>query len=176
MTGTGIALNSQGISLTEFVGSHARSLTQFAYLVCGDRGQAEDLVQDSFTALYRRFGDFLPIAAPVAYARRSIVNAHLSAGRRRTAAATIVGVVPDQSVEPIDHGEQDAMWRAIATLPVRQRHVLVLRYYADLPDPEIAKTLGCRQSSVRSLASRAFTALRVHPEFSDVSTDRGERS
>ena len=158
-------MSADGISLTQFAVTQTQNLTHFAYLVCGDRGRAEDLVQDTFVSLYRRFGDHLPMAAPVAYARRSIVNAHVSAGRRRMVNATVLTAVPDRPIDAVDHGDQDAMWRALATLPDRQRHVLVLRYYADLTDPEIAETLGCRQSTVRSLASRAFEHLRHHPEF-----------
>jgi RNA polymerase sigma factor (sigma-70 family) len=63
-------------------------------------------------------------------------------------------------VPETDAGEQDAMWRALAALPERQRAVLVLRYYLDLPDGEIASALGCREGTVRSLATRAFAALR----------------
>jgi RNA polymerase sigma factor (sigma-70 family) len=128
-------VSADSISLTQFAMTQTQNLTHFAYLVCGDRGRAEDLVQDTFVALYRRFGDRLPIAAPVAYARRSIVNAHVSAGRRRMANVTVLTAVPDRPVDAVDNGEQDAMWRALATLPDRQRHVLVLRYYADLTDP-----------------------------------------
>ena len=160
---TGVAVDTPSNTLSDFAREHALNLTRFAYLVCGDRGRAEDLVQDTFASLYRRFGEHLTIEAPVAYARRSIVNAHISASRLRMPGATVVGAVPDGSVDAVDYGEQDAMWRAIATLPERQRHVLVLRYYVDLTDAEIAETLGCRQGSVRSLATRAFAALREHP-------------
>ena len=61
-------------------------LTRFAYLLCGDHTLAEDLVQDTYLALYRRFGETLTVAAPVAYARRAIVNAHISRARGRAAA------------------------------------------------------------------------------------------
>lgn len=147
--------------LSDFVAAHALSLTRFAYLVCGDRLLAEDLVQDTFYAMFRRFGDDLPITAPVAYARRSIVNAQVSQARRRR--FTVVGEVPDRVADGVDSGEQDAMWRALATLPYRQRAVLVMRYYLALPDAEIAAVLDCRGGTVRSLAARAFAALRAHP-------------
>lgn len=163
--GWGDELSTQRVTLTAFAAQHSRGLTAFAYLVCGDRGRAEDLVQDTFLAMYRRFGELLDIDAPVAYARRAIVNAHVSVARRKITGATVLGVVPDRGVDAVDFAEQDAMWRAIATLPDRQRHVLVLRYYADLPDPEIARTLDCREGTVRSLAARAFAALREHPEL-----------
>lgn len=149
-----------GILLSEFAREHSRSLTRFAYLVCGDRGLAEDLVQDAFTALYRRFGDVVTVDAPVAYTRRSIVNGYISSTRKRAAVLTATGYLPEHAVDAVDHGEQDAMWRQLAGLPERQRAVLVLRYYADLTDREIADILDCREGTVRSLAARAFATLR----------------
>jgi RNA polymerase sigma factor (sigma-70 family) len=66
-------------------------------------------------------------------------------------------------VDGTDLSEQDAAWRMLATLPSRQRAVLVLRYYLDLSDDEISRMLDCRIGTVRSLAARAFAALRQHP-------------
>jgi RNA polymerase sigma-70 factor (sigma-E family) len=147
--------------LADFAREHSVRLTRFAYLLCGDRGLAEDLVQDAFLALYRRFGEQLPIEAPVAYARRVVVNGHISHTRRRS--ATVLAEVPERADEVPHPEDQDAMWRALATLPERQRTVLVLRYYLDLPDREIAAALDCREGTVRSLAARAFATLRTVP-------------
>lgn len=152
-------------SLAEFAREHSIALTRFAYLLCADRGLAEDLVQDAFLALYRRFGPTLPLESPVAYARRSIANGFISHARRRAHALTVVGDVPDRALDPTDGAERDAMWAALATLPERQRSVLVLRYYLDLPDREIAAVLGAREGTVRSLAARAFTALRTRTDL-----------
>lgn len=158
-----------GVSLTDFARANGRSLTRFAYLICGDRGAAEDLVQDSYVALYRRFGEVIPVAAPVAYARRAIVNAHISAGRRSVRRRTVLGVVPDIAVhdDDLDRGEQDALWHAMSRLPTRQRAVLVLRYYLDLADADIAVMLGCREGTVRSLAARSFALLRADAALRD---------
>jgi RNA polymerase sigma factor (sigma-70 family) len=76
--------------------------------------------------------------------------------------------VPDAATGAHDSSEQDAMWRALAVLPDRQSAVLVLRYYLDLADAEIAAALGCRYGTVRSLATRAFAALRTHPDLATV--------
>lgn len=149
--------------LASFAAAQSVALTRFAYVLCGDRGLAEDLVQDAFVSLYRRFGEFLPIEAPIAYARRTIVNAHISHTRKRTATATVFGELPEQAVEPSFPAEQDAVWHVLATLPDRQRAVLVLRYYLDLTDREIAAALDCREGTVRSLAARGFATLRTHP-------------
>jgi DNA-directed RNA polymerase specialized sigma24 family protein len=74
---------SSDTTLAAFAAEHAFALTRFAYLLCGDQQLAEDLVQDAFLSLHRRFGATLPVAAPVAYARRTITNAAISRGRRR---------------------------------------------------------------------------------------------
>jgi RNA polymerase sigma-70 factor (sigma-E family) len=142
-------------------------LTRFAYLLCGDRALAEDLVQDTYLALYRRFGEILTVAAPVAYARRAVVNAQISRSRARAAHEIVSAEMPDTAADPQDEDDQDAMWRLLGTLPARQRAVLVLRFYADLSEAEIAAALGCRPGTVRSLATRAFAALRAHPAFAE---------
>ena len=152
-----------GRALAEFAEEQTVGLTRFAYLLCGDRGLAEDLVQDAFVALYRRFGETLPLAAPVAYARRAIVNAHISHRRRRASSALVLVDPPEVAIAAHDSSEQDAMWRTLALLPERQRAVLVLRYYLDLGDDDIAAALDCRPGTVRSLAARAFAALRTAP-------------
>jgi RNA polymerase sigma-70 factor (sigma-E family) len=158
-------------SLADFAGEHGLALTRFAYVLCGDRGRAEDLVQDTYLALYRRFGDDLPINAPVAYARRAIVHANASRSRRRSSTETPTAELPDVAVEGAFPDEQDAMWRALARLPERQRAVLVLRYYCDLTDHEIAPLLGATEGTVRSLAARAFVHLREHPELATNSVE-----
>jgi RNA polymerase sigma-70 factor (sigma-E family) len=157
------------IPLGEFARANAVALVRFAYLMCGDRGVAEDLVQDAFLALYRRFGETIPVAAPVAYARRTIVNAQLSRARRRSSTERLLADLPDVATDAVFPDEQDAMWRALATVPDRQRAVLVLRYYLDLPDREIAGLLGASEGTVRSLAARAFAVLRGHPALDPAS-------
>jgi RNA polymerase sigma factor (sigma-70 family) len=95
-----------------------------------------------------------------------MVNEYLS-WRRRRSSAELPGAVPDVPAPHLaDAGiaERDALWRALARLPRRQRTVLVLRFYEDLSDSEIAGVLGCPGSTVRSLASRALHALRTDPD------------
>lgn len=158
-------------TLASFVGSQGLALTRFAYVLCGDRGVAEDLVQDTYLSLYRRFGDALPLDAPVAYARRAIVNAFVSRGRRRSSRELATAELPERPIEASGPDEQDAMWRALTTLPERQRIVLVLRYYVDLPDAQIAHVIGASEGTVRSLAARAFAALRNHPALNPASAE-----
>jgi RNA polymerase sigma-70 factor (sigma-E family) len=161
----GATVTEIGTPLATFVAEHGRTLTRFAYLICGDRGVAEDLTQDAFTSLYRRYGDYLPLEAPVAYARKTIVNGHISTTRRKMASVTTLGLVPDRAVDSADPAERDAMWQALSGLGDRSRAVLVMRYYLDLHDREIAELLGCREGTVRSLATRAFAQLRDNPHL-----------
>lgn len=151
----------------EFVTGRGPALLRFAYLLSGDRGMAEDLVQDALAKAHRRWSGRVAAERPEAYVRRIIVN-DLSSWRRRRASGEIVGRVPDREYSDSTDvvAERDLMWRALAGLPRRQRAVLVLRYYEHRTDAEIAVLLGCAESTVRSSAARAFAALRRRPEFS----------
>jgi RNA polymerase sigma-70 factor (sigma-E family) len=152
----------------EFVRARGAALLRFAYLLAGDRGLAEDLVQDALVKAYLRWGGRAAIERPEAYVRRIIVNEFVS-WRRRRASREVVGPVPDRAGG--DHAEGVAervrVWQVLARLPRRQRVVLVLRYYDGLPDREIADLLGCAEGTVRSLAARAFGTLRGHPDLAD---------
>lgn len=156
-----------GRTLSGFAAEHSVSLTRFAYLLCGDHGRAEDLVQDAFLALFRRYGDDLSLAAPMAYARKTILNRFVSVSRKRTSSEIPTQQLPDSGAQFLDGVERDAMWRVLSDLPGRQRAVLVLRYYLELPDAAIAEILDCRRGTVRSLATRAFSTLRTHPGLAE---------
>ena len=164
----------------EDVGAFARrcglELLRFAYLLCGDRQRAEDLLQDVLLGMYRRFPDGLPLDNPVGYARRALANANVSRARRASSGEVVVPLFPDGAApEAPDPAERDALWQALRRLPVRQRTVLVLRFYLDAPDREIADVLGCRPGTVRSLASRGLAALRTDPSLDLDATGGGER-
>ena len=155
-------------TLGDFAERCGLELLRFAYLVSGDRQRAEDLLQDALLGMYRRFGDSaLPLHNPHGYARRAIVHANVSWVRRATNREVPIAVVPDRAAEVVDEADRDELWRALRRLPVRQRTVLVLRFYADATDAEIARTLGCRRGTVRSLASRGLAALRSDPTLTD---------
>jgi RNA polymerase sigma-70 factor (sigma-E family) len=137
-------------------------LLRFAYLLCGDRHRAEDLLQEVLLAMFRRFGDDLPLDNPVGYARRALANANVSWSRRAASREIVVETFPElPSCGPDDPAERDVLWQALRHLPVRQRTVLVMRFYADATDSDIASALGCRRGTVRSLASRALATLRL---------------
>jgi RNA polymerase sigma-70 factor (sigma-E family) len=153
-------------SFEDFVRSSGPGLLRYAHLLCGDAARAEDLVQETLLKVHARWSRAGAgvIGAPVAYARRAVTNEYLSWRRRRgnhevpTPLPDRVGASPTEAVD-----DRDLVWSVIRDLPRRQRVVLVLRYYEDLPDREVAALLGVRESTVRSLAARAFAALREHP-------------
>lgn len=132
-----------------------------AFLLTGDRGAAQDLAQDAFAALlagWRRGG----LADPEHYLQRALTLRAVSRWRRAARRETPTsrppdGVSPDQTAV---HDDRDALRRALAVLPARQRGVLVLRYLEDLPDEEIAALMGVRTSTVRSQAARGLESLR----------------
>jgi RNA polymerase sigma-70 factor (sigma-E family) len=142
-------------------------LLRFAYLLCGDRQRAEDLMQDVLLAMSRRFGESLPLDNPLGYARRALANANVSRARRAASSELPVDVLPDAASAPADDpAERDELWRALRRLPLRQRTVLVMRFYADATEEEIAAALACGRGTVRSLASRGLTAVRSDPAIS----------
>jgi RNA polymerase sigma factor (sigma-70 family) len=129
------------------------ALVRLAYLLTGSRAVAEDVVQDAFVELHRRQRD---VRTPAAYLRASVVNGsrmhHRRTARERARFADLVPL----SVQP----ETVVMLDALGRLPHRQRVALVLRYYEDRPDAEIAELLGCWPATVRSLVRRGLAALR----------------
>jgi RNA polymerase sigma-70 factor (sigma-E family) len=152
-------------SVSSFAQRCGLELLRFAYLLCGDRQRAEDLLQDVFLNLYRRYPDGLELENPIGYARRALANANISRARRAASREVVVDVVPDRAAPPDDPGARDELWQALRRLPDRQRTVLVLRFYLDATDEDIAASLGCRRGTVRSLASRGVAALRLDPSL-----------
>jgi RNA polymerase sigma-70 factor (sigma-E family) len=148
-----------------FVAARSQSLLRTAYLLTGDWGQAEDLLQ---TALAKSWFAWRRIdGAPEAYVRRVIATTYATWWRRKWRAEQPTGHVPD-ACQPDETGAvdtRDALWRVIATLPRRQRAVVVLRYYEDMSEAEIAATLGVSAGTVKSSASRALAALRGEAEL-----------
>ena len=136
----------------EFYRAQYEPMLRLAYLLTQSHAVAEDLVQDSFIRIHPRWGT---LDAPVAYLRRTVANACYSFHRRRKREAALPVEVPTGR-EP----EHDEIWDALAALAPRRRAVLVLRYYLDLSEAEIAATIGCRPGTVKSLTSRALQDLR----------------
>jgi RNA polymerase sigma-70 factor (sigma-E family) len=138
---------------------------RLAYLLTGDRERAQDLAHEAFIRSVGRFAHLRAAEAFDAYLRRAIVNLHTSGLRRLRLerewlhkeghrALGQVSTQPDVAV-------QADLWRALATLPARQRAALVLRYYEDLSEQDTADALGCSVAAVKSLVARGSRALRT---------------
>ena len=147
----------------EYVVRQRPALLRFATVLTCQTWLAEDLVSDVLCRAFERWDRISPMAEPNAYVRRMVVNEYLSWHRRlaRTSPRADVEVDRAQCDGADERAERDAMIRRLAGLPRRQRAAVVLRYYAGLPDAEIAAELGCRVTTVRSQISRALAALRI---------------
>lgn len=157
-----------------FVAESSDRLVRTAYLLCGDRGHAEDLVQTALLRTARRWSRAR--RQPEAYARRVVVNLAKDRWRdlgRRPSEAPIEGTEVAISMSE-GVAERDELLRAARHLPEGQRAVLVLRYFADLSVEETAQTLGCTTGTVKSQTARALTRLRaaLTPEMENADADR----
>lgn len=145
-------------TFAQFMAGALPGLLRFGHVLTGDPVRAEELAQSALVQLYLRWGR-RDLEQPYAYVRRSMVNAYTSWWRRsRRDAALPAGL--DVPHSPPDYGERDAVLRALRLLPPKQRAVIVLRYYEDLPEAAIAEALGCSPGTVKSHASRALRTLR----------------
>ena len=141
---------------------HALTLVRMANLLLRDRQAAEDVVQDAFLSLHQAMPRLTDHDRILPYLRTAVINKARSALRRQRAKPTpVLHELPSGSAEAtvLDRDDRDAVLAAVTQLPRRSREVLVLRYYLDLPDPEIAATLGVSRSTVTSTASRALATL-----------------
>jgi RNA polymerase sigma-70 factor (sigma-E family) len=156
-----------------FVSARSASLLWFAHVLTGDPHAAEDVVQ---TALARTASGWSRLRRkdnPEGYVRRAIVNTHLNGLRRRPWREQPREVLPERPERRRPEGEfddRDAMWHALRSLPPRQRAVVVLRYYEDLSEADIAEVLGCSRGTVKSQAAKALMSLRRIVEKEDVAT------
>jgi RNA polymerase sigma-70 factor (sigma-E family) len=168
-----------GDAFAAFVRQHGRSLFGTAYLLTGDGGRAEDLVQDTLARLYPRWERVSAAQAPLAYVRRAVVNRFVSGQRRPSAREVALAELPERAAPgDLADGVTDRgmLAQLLRTLPERQRAALVLRYFHDLPDNDIAAALGCRAGTVRSLLSRGLEALRVKAMDAGETLKGGARS
>jgi RNA polymerase sigma-70 factor (sigma-E family) len=150
-----------------FAAHHAR-LVGLARLLVDDVPSAEDVVQDAFTSLYRRWFWLRDRNSALAYLQASVANgARSNLRRRRTVRAvelTAPDPVPSAETTVVHAEDRRAVIDQLAQLPQRQRQVLVLRYYLDQDEAEIAETLHISRGSVKKHASRALAALTIRME------------
>lgn len=157
-----------------FVAARQGALLRVGFLLTGDGGAAEDLVQSALAKTYLRWGRLRAPAAADAYTRTVLVRLAMRSRGRRW-----VGEVPTQQLPERSTGDvfaavdqADAVSSALARLPREQRAVLVLRYYLQFREVEIADVLGCSVGTVKSRASRALAALRADGVLHDLSEVR----
>jgi RNA polymerase sigma-70 factor (sigma-E family) len=147
-----------------YVTERSPRLLRTAYLLCRDWGQAEDLLQTALVKAWRawgRVGD-----DPDRYVYRILVNTHSSWSKRRWRAERPTAAPPDRRDldDAIGAAEDKAMlWEALGRLPHGQRAAIVLRYFEDLSEPQVAAILGCSVGTVKSQTSKALAKLRVDP-------------
>jgi RNA polymerase sigma-70 factor (sigma-E family) len=153
------------VGFAAYVAARGAALVRFAILISGDRHRAEDLVQECLARAYLRWRWIGRTDEPDVYVRRMLINVSRSWWRRRVNRDVPVEHPGERSAHgdlSSELAERDAMRRLVATLPHRQRAVLVLRYYEDLDDAAIAQILDCSEATVRTHAFRALRRLREH--------------
>jgi RNA polymerase sigma-70 factor (sigma-E family) len=162
----------------EFVVARWQALVRTAYLLVGDHGLAEDLVQTTLERVHRRWERIERRDQPEVYARRILINLAISWRRRRRVHEIPVAAVADASagsdVEPPDLG--DAVWTAVRRLPPRMRAVIVLRYVEDRSEADTADLIGCSVGTVKSAASRGLARIRDQLQAAHAGTVRSDGS
>ena len=167
-------------SVTALYAEHALGLVRLAVVMTGDRASAEDIVQDAFLGLYRRWDRLSDLTAPLAYLRVSVVNGCRTALRRRSRLRPWPGadayddldeVAPAAGFGPpprlaesaeasvLLNEEQRAVAAALRKLPRRQFEAVILRYYLDLSVEETAQVMGINTGTVKSATHRALAAI-----------------
>jgi RNA polymerase sigma-70 factor (sigma-E family) len=147
-----------------YLSANLHRLHRTAYLLCGDAHLADDIVQSTAVALYLHWRRVRAADNVDGYVHRMLVRKHLDTKRLAWSRVLLLDHAPerpgDPSVAESTVEDRDAMAAALARLPVGQRTVLVLRYYADLTVEDTAAVLGCSTGNVKSQASRGLVALR----------------
>jgi len=155
---------SADTAITELYGAHYRPLVRLAVLLVHDVATAEEVVQDSFVALHSGLHRLRDSEKALAYLRAAVVNRARSVLRHRVVVDRNAPK-PTPDMPSAEHGalamlERSAVVNALRSLPVRQREVVVLRFYGDLSEAQIASTMGITRGAVKSHTSRAMMALR----------------
>jgi RNA polymerase sigma-70 factor (sigma-E family) len=147
-----------------FVDTHVDDLLRTAYLIVWDEADAEDLVQECLMKIARRWPRIRRMEQPRAYARRILVNLALDGARgraRRRSELEPGAVARSLAIDPLPALDTRAeLLQALGQLPPRQRAVIVLRYFNDLTEAQVAEVLGCSPGTVKSSASRGLARLR----------------
>jgi len=161
-----------------FVRGSTDSLFRTAVLLTADVGDAQELLQDVLVRLYPKWAKVAATRSPLAYVRRSLVNRYVS-GRRSPARLVRHlregddrGAPSDDFTQLIDRAQLTDL---LAPLSPKQRAAIVLRYFEDLPDDEIASIVGCKPATVRSLVSRGLLVMRGRVPTNAIAPPGGSR-
>ena len=148
-------------AVTALYQAHALGLIRLAVVMLGDRAAAEAAVQEAFCGLYRRWHALSDPGKALSYVRSSVINSCRTVLRRRRRQASQAGDRPGESAEALAliSEEHRQVLTAIRSLPARQREALVLRFYLDLDEEEIAASMRISRGTVKSTTSRALAAL-----------------
>jgi RNA polymerase sigma-70 factor (sigma-E family) len=163
--GTARAEWSADLAVTELYAVHYRALVRLAALLVRDTQTAEEVVQDSFVAMHGGWQRLRDAEKALAYLRQAVVNRSRSVLRHRTVVDKNLQKAPPD-MPSAEHGalvllERHAVVAALRDLPDRQREAIVLRYYADLSEAEIAAAMKISRGAVKSHTARGMTALRA---------------
>lgn len=159
-------------SYVAFVTARWSTLYRTSYLLTGDRFRAEDLLQAALLKTYSSWRRVVRTSAPEAYVRKILVNTLISDQRRKSVRNEVARadvVAPTGAAFEDDVTERSLLWSHLRGLPPRQRAVVVLRYYEDMTERQIAEALGCSTGTVKSQASDALRSLRRTLSASDSS-------
>jgi RNA polymerase sigma-70 factor (sigma-E family) len=147
---------------SEFMNGRWLQLVRLGYVLTGDRGLAEDLAQTALARAYASWPQIRRAGDPDAYVRRVMVNANHSRFRKRRVAEQLTATVPEPTPVEAAAGSDDrvTLLAALMSLPVGQRSVVVLRFWLDMTEAQVAAALGCSVGTVKAQGSRALAKLR----------------
>ncbi|WP_037560006.1 SigE family RNA polymerase sigma factor [Spirillospora albida] len=155
------------VDFREWAAVRLPALLRYAHLLTGDRHQAEDVVQTALVRMLVAWPRVQRKDDPEGYARRTITRLAIDSRKARWR-ERLTDAPPERPVGPAPDEDRWEMWEALAALPRRQRAVVVLRYYEDLSEEQIADVLGCSRGTVKSQASKALAKLRARFEAAEV--------
>ncbi|MEU6850400.1 SigE family RNA polymerase sigma factor [Actinacidiphila alni] len=159
-----------GWDFETFAAARWPQLVRTAYLLTGDHHEAEDLVQSTLAKVYLGWSRIRRLDVPDAYVHRALVNNNLSRFRKRRVVHLLTPLLPERA-RPDPHSpveDRALLVAALAALPPRQRAAVVLRYWEDLSEQQVAEILGCSPGNVKSQASRGLRKLREHPALAEL--------
>jgi len=154
----------------QFVRARWSPLYKLAYLLAASPTGAEDLLQATLEKAYVNWARIMRMEYPEAYVRRMLANTLVSGRRRAWIGEQPFGELPETAGDSLELPVLDraVLWPLVCALPTRQRAVIVLRYYEDLTEEQIAEALGCATGTVKSQASSAVAALRRAVAAADI--------